>query len=241
MLGAAERVVARERDDEVRPQQAEVEADRAVEAELAVEGARRAVLAHHHAAGVEVAVDQRLAAGHERVLGLGGRGADRRRLQALGRRADLLLEPVALGARERLGEHEVLGDLAQLGRHRLGREQLQRLRLDPEQRGVEGEPADVAAHLLRRLVVALAVGQRGAPDAMVGEVLDGEDVALGVEGVEGRDQLRREAAVLAVRARLGDRPARGERPLGPDQAHVGQRLLEHDARARSRPGRRRPG
>ena len=130
VLGAPERRVARQRDDEVRPQQPEVEADRPVEAELAVERARRAVprtitlpvwRSPWISASPRVMNACLAAAAAARISGVCN---DARH------RLDLVLEPVALGARERLGQDEILGDLAQLGRDRLGGEQLERLRLD---------------------------------------------------------------------------------------------------------------
>ena len=76
---------------------------------------------------------------------------------------------------------------------------------EPEQRRVEGDAGDVAAHPRGRTLVALAVGQRAAPDPVIGEVLERQHVALGVEAVQVRDELGGERAVLGVRACLGDR------------------------------------
>ena len=83
---------ARRGEDEVRPERADVEPDRPVEGELAVERAGRSGfalpgLSHQDGPGVQVAVQQRLGLGHEGDLRAPDATADHR---VLGQSADVV-------------------------------------------------------------------------------------------------------------------------------------------------------
>ena len=81
VVGVAEGSRASRRHQQVRPQLSDVEPDRTVERELAVERLGRCAArfigpAHHHGTGVQVAMDQRLGVGHEVPLGGADGGGD---------------------------------------------------------------------------------------------------------------------------------------------------------------------
>ena len=169
-LRLAERLGPSCGEHEIRPQRSQVEARGAVEAELAVErphgcGAPVRLRAHEYGAGVQVTVQQRLGAGHETVLG----EAD------LAEHSPVAAEGVDIGlvARQhrvvlvldvRLGEDEILGDLAQFGVDRAGEQPLLLDRVQAEHRGGEGRAGDVAADLGRRPTLHLTAVQLAAPD-----------------------------------------------------------------------------
>ena len=113
--------------------------------------------------------------------------------------------PVVLVLEVGLGEHEVLGDPAQLRVARGHEARLALLRLQPEVRGPERDPGDERADRRGRARVDLAVVERAAPDAEVAEVLEREHVARLVEPEVGR------AAPRPRRARTPRRRA----PRGP--------------------------
>src|SRR5690606_41206229 len=75
--------------------------------------------------------------------------------------------------------------------------------------GAERDRADVTAHRLGGAVVAQPVVQRGAPDAVVGQVLDGEDVAVGVVVVQLRHEVGGEPPVQPQRLGLVAGPVGG--------------------------------
>ena len=239
IVGVAERGRASRRHQQVRPQLSDVEPDRAVEREFAVERlgrrpARVTVAAHHHGAGVQVAVDQRLGVGHEVPLG-GADGGDHVRIVGVGgdvgaaRRRHRATPPGGV----RLAEDEQLRDLAERGVDRLGGEQFELLGIDAERGGSEGDVGDVPPERRRRVGVALAVVERTAPDPVVGQVLDREGIPLRVGVIERWDRGRAQPPVHPQRPRLGVVARRGHRPRGIG-SHVRQRLLDHQARGIAR-------
>ena len=146
-------------------------------------------------------------------------------------RVELRVVPVVLVLEVRLGEHEVLGDPAQLrvaGGHETC---LALLRLEPEVRGPERDPRHEPPDRGRCALVDLAVVERAAPHAEVAQVLERDDVARLVEPEVGRQRLARDRRVRLVGLGLADRPLHGERPPLAEHPHPRQRLLEHDARA----------
>ena len=150
VVGVADRRRASRGHQQVGPQLSDVEPDRAVERELAVErlgrrATRIAVTAHHHRPGVQVTMDQRLGAGHEVPLG-GADGRDHVGIAGVGgdvavaRRRHRATPP----GRVWLTEDERLGDLAEWGVDRLSDERFEPLGVDAERGSSEGDVGDVS-------------------------------------------------------------------------------------------------
>ena len=178
---------------------------------------------------MQIAVDQRLGAGHEVPLGGADRG-DHLGIVGVGsdvRSARRRHRATARG-RIRLAEDEQLGDLAERGVDRFGDEQLELLRIDAERGGSERDIGDVPPERGRRAVVAFAVVERAAPDPVVGQILDRERVPLRVGVVEHWDRTRAQPPVCPQRPSFCVVAGRRHRPRGIG-AHVRQGLLDHQA------------
>lgn len=212
---------------------ADIETHRAVEREFGVDHPRLAARDHDRA-GVQVAVEQRLGARHELQLQPGDRDVEVHILAKLcGERIEIRRSPaVLLGDAVRIGEDQILGDLAQ--------------------RMVAGESCDALLLLGRRH--REVGGEEQCPRHEGGDVIDKarilrarnhplahDDVGLEQlhhrqrQGLVVMQQRRHEAGRELGLPRQSEifvmSPGQRQRPALADEADIGQRLLHGDAAA----------
>ncbi|MPM14511.1 hypothetical protein SDC9_60875 [bioreactor metagenome] len=172
-------------------------------------------------------MDERLGVGHEHPLGLPHRphhlhiGLELGDIGLVGGQDD-----VAAGVHQRFGEHQVLGDRAQVRVDAPGDRLGQFVAVHAEQAGAERDGADVRPHGSGSTLVLLTAAQCTAPDLVVGQVLHHDDVPIGVELVDRRHQVGHQRVVGDERLGLVPGPVRCHRPPLAGHPHPRQGLLD---------------
>ena len=238
--GRSRRSARTKGDGRVGPQRPEVEGDRPVERELGIDH-RGPPATDHHRPGVEVAMDEGFAAGQERVL------EDAPPLPADGRRPGPpgpIRRALARGGCARGSMYGSVKTRSSVIRHSSGLIAAACCRLRSSA-GVPTSEVQKARRATNRPRAAAAPGwispsfSAAAPDPQPAQVLDGQDVLLGVEPVVGRAASRaRRRRIATWRAPRGP-PARRStasrrRRRGPTAATASGRAPDRSGSAAER-------